>query len=453
MALSSTKYPVLLLFLLFSIQGFSQISRNQAVENASVYTSFEWNADTCNLWNGISCGGRNVFAATCWVIPGINTSMPYMWGGWSTVNDFREAMSNCKSAGDVCSADCGGGCSGGGSGLNHECAGGHDCSGLVSRAWALSSKQSTYSLPGFSSSIPLTETQPGDILNLTGSHTRLIETNYNNGNYRVIEASGIDWKTSYRTYSAIQLTSYTPLCPNATIIEGGCNGTPPENDNCLAAYPITPDSICVYTTGDVYAATASGLARASCDAYGNPSLLDVWFRFIATDSSAKITVEPSSGMDAVVALYESCGGAEAGCADSGGGNGKAEYLNASGLITGNTYYIRIYDYGSAAPSTTTFQLCIQSNKVVVAYGNQPEFRIYPNPAFESINIEGKYLEKGFYDLELLGINGNRLLLQSYEVKDGEMIITLELANLLPGIYFIRITSGTFSKIMKIGKLD
>jgi len=442
-----------IILMMISIRGYNQISRVQAVENAAEYTSFEWLADSCNLWMGEFCGGRNVFAATCWVVPGLNISMPYMWGGWSTVNDFREAMLLCKSAGDVCSANCGGGCSGGGSGMNEECAGGHDCSGLVSRAWGLTSKQSTWSLPALSVPVPLSETQPGDIVNLAGSHTRLIETNYSNGNYRVIEASGADWKTSYRTYTAIQLSSYTPLCPQPAILEGGCEAEPPENDFCSGAIPILPDSVCINTQGDVYGATASGMGRASCDAWSNPSLLDVWFRFEAIDSTATITVQPSAGIDAVMALYDGCNGSEIGCADSGGGNGKAEILQASTLIKGHTYYIRIYDYGYSPPTTTGFQVCVQSvEKPAINPDEEPVIRMYPNPAVQSIYLEGKHLWDGVYKIEITDVNGKRIYIQQFMVDDGILAQGISMNAFRSGIYFVKITSERLRRVIRFAKI-
>jgi len=209
------------------------------INNATPYTSFSWTASSCNLWSGQFCGGRNVYSADIpWVNVGTNISMPYCWGGWSTQAQHNTAMGSCKSAGDICSSG-GGGCSGGGAGLS--CSSGHDCSGLVSRAWATNSKQSTSSLPGISSSLALTSTQPGDIVNKVGSHTRLIETNYGNGNYRVIEASGADWKTAYHTYTTAQLSSYVPRCYDN--VAGGC-GIPPPSPAPVANFTVSSTTIC-----------------------------------------------------------------------------------------------------------------------------------------------------------------------------------------------------------------
>ena len=338
--------------------GIAQISRTQIINNAIPYTSFSWTASSCNLWSGTSCGGRNVYSADIpWVNIGTNISMPYCWGGWSTQSEHITAMANCKSAGDICSTS-GGGCSGGGAGLS--CASGHDCSGLVSRAWGLSSKQSTSTLPNLSTSIPLNQVQQGDILNVVGSHTRLVETNYGNGNYRVIEASGTDWKTAYHTYTAAQLASYDPRCPNSSIVTGGCGSVAaPSNDNCTSAITLIPNTACNSTSGDIAGATQTYTAS------GCPSGLiqDVWYKFTASASGTyTIRLAPSSGMDGVVEVRQaSCTGTVLGCKDSGGGNGGIENLDVS-VTNGTTYYVRVYEYNSAGnttpPLTTNFNICV-----------------------------------------------------------------------------------------------
>jgi len=177
------------------------ITREQIISNAVPYTTKTWTASGTNIWTGVSCGGKTV-QTPAWVQIGTNTSMPYCWGGWTSVSAIQGYLDLGRSAGDNNTVTA--------FGAEPSCAVGLDCSGFVSRAWALSAKQSTTSLPNISTSRPLSATEPGDILNIAGDHTRLVETNYGNGNYRVIESSGADWRTSYRTYTAAQLASYDP---------------------------------------------------------------------------------------------------------------------------------------------------------------------------------------------------------------------------------------------------
>ena len=84
---------------------------------------------------------------------------------------------------------------------------------------------------------------------------------------------------------------------------------------------------------------------------------DVWFSFTAVNTTATITVNPSSFMDPVLQLFTgTCGLLNSiQCEDAGFMNGN-EVINAIGLNPGTTYYIRVYDYfgGGGYP----FDICI-----------------------------------------------------------------------------------------------
>ena len=97
---------------------------------------------------------------------GVYSSVPYDWGGFDTVAEFRNAMSAGMQAGDVqtCrNGDC-----------VEPCSKGVDCSGFVSRAWN-AGHNSTSSLPNISDEIKILELRPGDILNRPGKHVVLFE--------------------------------------------------------------------------------------------------------------------------------------------------------------------------------------------------------------------------------------------------------------------------------------
>lgn len=132
-------------------------------------------------------------------------------------------------------------------------------------------------------------------------------------------------------------------------------GCTPVNDDCSGAISLTPASTCINTAGTVAAATASSPASA-CGGTAND---DVWYSFVAAATSQTITVAGSSSFDAVVGLLSgTCGGLSSiTCVDATGSAG-TETITATGLTVGNTYFVRVYDYYSGAPSTTTFNICV-----------------------------------------------------------------------------------------------
>ncbi len=131
---------------------------------------------------------------------------------------------------------------------------------------------------------------------------------------------------------------------------------PPVNDECINAIALAVDSVCNYTQGSVLGATQSGPAD-SCNTYASSSANDVWYKFIATATNNTISVQGSSSFDPVIILKDSCNGSVIGCADNNYSGG-LEVITSNGLTIGNTYYVRVYHYGTLPPATTDFDICI-----------------------------------------------------------------------------------------------
>ncbi len=351
-------FSLCILFLIaFCTLSSAQITRTQIVNNALPYTSFSWTAYPSNCVSGgyyCSSVGRIVYSPTPsnstqrgWVVVGTNTSMPYAWGGWATQSEHISHITNGSNtqAGDICGAgSIGGGCSGLDPGTppfcSCWCASGHDCSGLVSRAWGLSSKQGTSTLSSYSSIINYSQLQSGDIINFPGSHTRLIRTYYSGNNSAdVIEASGTDWKTSPRAYTPIQISGYDAMCPFPSVVIGGC-GTA-ASLNCS-----NPTNL---TCGQSYNGTTIGGSN-NVSVYGCNSWVDSGpekVHSITTTSVGDITASLSNlnGIDLDVWILGSCDPSN--CLGSVLSN-SSTYLNAPP----GTYYIVVDGYLGASGTYT-----------------------------------------------------------------------------------------------------
>jgi len=138
---------------------------------------------------------------------------------------------------------------------------------------------------------------------------------------------------------------------------------PPANDVCAGAYPLTvnPTSICtMVTAGTVQSATAS-TNPVVCT--GGAADDDVWFTFVATNTTHYISLTNVVGSvtDMYHAVYSGTCGAFTNllCSDP-------DNSVATGLIVGNTYYVRVYTYTAVSNQNTTFNVCITSPPVCPA---------------------------------------------------------------------------------------
>ena len=143
----------------------------------------------------------------------------------------------------------------------------------------------------------------------------------------------------------------------------GAGSSGPVNDNCNGAIVLQSNTNCIYTSGSVDNATPDNSWNdATCDQYtGTPLAADVFYQFTAQETEHTITVDPTGDLDAVVSLYSgsSCFNLnEIDCADFGGGNGQTEVINATNLTVGQTYWIRIYDFGVIMPNNGDFDICV-----------------------------------------------------------------------------------------------
>lgn len=130
---------------------------------------------------------------------------------------------------------------------------------------------------------------------------------------------------------------------------------PPANDECVTAtpVPVNPTNICATSVaGTIGSATASWQANAC----GGTDDDDVWYSFVATNPTQLINLNNVAG--STTDLYHSvysgtCGalGAALVCSDP---NNSV----VTGLIPGNTYYVRVYSWTSTPGQTTTFDICI-----------------------------------------------------------------------------------------------
>ncbi len=135
--------------------------------------------------------------------------------------------------------------------------------------------------------------------------------------------------------------------------------SPISNDECTGAIGLTvnPDLNCGTTTfGTTVGATASPQAD---DVIGTPDN-DVWYSFVATNTSHRVSALNETlvtgSADISIGVYDGSGGCGAlileGSADD------PETLDLTGLIIGNTYYVRVYGYWADPTDEANFEVCV-----------------------------------------------------------------------------------------------
>ncbi len=161
-----------------------EVTRQQVLETARAYQRFSWVPTTRNVFHGVDPEHIRVDTPDQslhrpgtrpgWWVPGQpNVGVPYMWGGFSSLEEFANGIQAGRAAGDVYTAgkrarlD---------AAVSKRCVG-IDCSGLVSRCWQLPRSYSTRELPGLCVALAsYDDLKPGDILNTENSHVLLFES-------------------------------------------------------------------------------------------------------------------------------------------------------------------------------------------------------------------------------------------------------------------------------------
>jgi hypothetical protein len=157
------------------------------------------------------------------------------------------------------------------------------------------------------------------------------------------------------------------------------------NDECANAISLVQDVNCNPTTANIDNATQS---LPGCAA-GSTANDDVWFSFVAVNTTAQVIVAGSASFDAVVEVFDACAGASLACVD-GTLAGASETATVTGLTIGNTYYVRVFDYEIGVPATTTFDICVIDPGNIIIMNNNNDETTCSAQFFDSGGSGGSY---------------------------------------------------------------
>jgi hypothetical protein len=135
--------------------------------------------------------------------------------------------------------------------------------------------------------------------------------------------------------------------------------SPFTNDECSGAIALTPSSTCNPQAFNAAQATSSNIP--TCSPGGDPAQ-DIWFSFVANSSSVTIRAASVNDSDPVIEYFSgNCNAlVSRGCSDFFL-PGVDENLTATGLVVGQTYFFRVYDYRGLAATAPDFNICVITN--------------------------------------------------------------------------------------------
>jgi hypothetical protein len=171
------------------------------------------------------------------------------------------------------------------------------------------------------------------------------------------------WYVVPKTAAGINAVGCTT---NITSFTTAAAPAPPANNECATAVAISQ-----YTgpvSGTTVSATQSQAAEV-CATFTSSAANDVWYKFTALfNGNATIAVtNPATAFDAVIQCYSgACGSlVSIGCADATteGGN---ETANLTGLVAGQTYYLRVYNFAGTTSADGSFTIGITGTAVPVS---------------------------------------------------------------------------------------
>jgi len=221
----------------------------------------------------------------------------------------------------------------------------------------------------------------------------------------------------------------------------------PQNDNCTGAVQLTVSSNCIQQTGDVCGATG-GFGTSSC---GGDTDDDVYYTFLTNNdmtTTYTISVIGSPSFDAVVQVSYGCTQGPGWCANSTAAGG-SETVVLSGLDVGHYYHIRVWDYGTGYPATTTFSVCVInsfSNGIEKINASNYDIIVSPNPFSTQTIIHSEY----FLNMATLTIYNSFGQQIKQQTNISGQTITLLREELSNGLYIFHLTEK--NDIIKSGKL-
>ncbi|MBN8704170.1 MAG: T9SS type A sorting domain-containing protein [Bacteroidetes bacterium] len=232
--------------------------------------------------------------------------------------------------------------------------------------------------------------------------------------------------------------------------------TPPSNDECngsIQIFPVANKQACLFgdTATTVNATPSFPNQPVSC-VFSNDNDDDIWYYFIAQDSSITVNAIPISGGTHGIGmlLYAgSCNGFEMNECTS---NADGDSLTFTDLTIGSFYYLRLFTTGS--DTTGVYAICAHYNPTLGVSINENELgstvQLFPNPANNLLQVTIKTSNQEKAKIDISNTLGQIVKQIELNTKN-ETTSTIDISELNSGMYYFTLESEKLRKTMRFIK--
>lgn len=229
------------------------------------------------------------------------------------------------------------------------------------------------------------------------------------------------------------------------------NFTPVANDICSGAVAVNVQgniamaSEAVFEPGSVANTANTDVFGLACNGFTGNSLDDVWYSFVAGSSNVNITANVN--FDAVLTLFSGdCNNlVELDCADATASGPTVEEINASGLTVGDTYFFRVYFFGTN-PANPNFEFALWTPQTLSSTDvlANTSFSHFPNPVKNTLSLKA---QNNIENVTVFNMLGQTVLRVAPNAVESE----IDMQTLGNGTYFAQVTINNVTKTIKVLK--
>ena len=286
-----------------------------------------------------------------------------------------------------------------------------------------------------------------DITSLA-SATSVTVTDNQGSSPQTVSSAGLVNFGPYAFGTSVVLTVTNDQSPSCTLVstaqtQAAC---PPANDDCASAVDLSIGG--VFADNAIVGTTVGGSATTGLVfACQTNRTSDVWYT-VTVPNSGTLNLETDAAAaspltDSVLSVFSgTCGSlTEIGC-DDDAGNLNFSKVILTGLTPGDVLYVGVWRYGTG--SDGEFQLSAYDPSLAVASFNDGNFKSYPNPVKNVLNLS---YDKAITNVAVFNLLGQEVMTKALNSNTSQ----IDMSHLSNGTYMVKVTADNQVKTIKVVK--